>query len=150
MARSSNDPTTKAHPWSAFMTQITLVHSVQSVQGTTPLVLLDYISHDLRHTHRIWSWLSVFVRTLLLSIQRFWCVQCYWTSWHTYRMLSASNSTTARPWLMCLSFVFVFGKSLARLLISWIMPSYQTYHYCNWLPCNYMYNLELSSPRNTS
>ena len=31
--------------------------------------------------------------------------------------------------LMCLSFAFVFGKSLAGLLISWIMPSYQTYHY---------------------
>ena len=30
-----------------------------------------------------------------------------WTSWHTYRMLSGSNFTTARPWLMCLSFVFV-------------------------------------------
>ena len=126
----------------AFRAQITLVPSDQSVQGITHLVLLDriYVHRDLRPT---WSWSSV--RTLLLSIQLFGCVQCYWTSRHTYRILSASNFTTARPWLMCLSFVFVFGKKSAGLLISWIMLSSQTYHYWSWLPCKYMYNLESSS-----
>ena len=50
----------------AFRTQITSVPSDQSVQGTTHLVLLDRMYRDLRHTHRIWSWSSVFVRTLPL------------------------------------------------------------------------------------
>ena len=57
-----------------FKTKTTLVHFVQSAQGTIHLVLLDRMSPDLRHTHRTWSWLSVFVRTLLQPIQRFWCV----------------------------------------------------------------------------
>ena len=58
MARSSNDITTEAHASMilmipTFKTKTTLVHFVQSAQGTTHLVLLDLMSPDLRHTHRI-------------------------------------------------------------------------------------------------